>query len=207
MAAPSAAGAGLADHVDVFAGTRPGPATFGGGHNFPGATTPFGMVQFSPDTTPADRHGSGGYDYRDSHVRGFSLTHLSGAGCPLYGDFPFLPTTEPLEASPAANGSTLDGMFQPGFSHSNESGHPGYYSVRLNPVRGAGIDVELSATTRTGFARFTFPHNPHSSVLVNAGGSAQPNDFASVRVDPSRREIDATASSGHFCAQRPRYRV
>jgi predicted alpha-1,2-mannosidase len=207
LAATPASAAGLADHVDVFAGTRPGPTTFGGGHNFPGATTPFGMVQFSPDTTPADLHGSGGYDYRDSHVRGFSLTHLSGAGCPLYGDFPFLPTTEPLEASPAANGSTLDGMFQPGFSHAGETGHPGYYSVRLNPVHGAGIEVELSATTRTGFARFTFPRNPHSSVLVNAGGSAQPNDFSSVQVDPARREIDGTASSGHFCAQRPRYRV
>ena len=57
---PAAPGAGLADHVRVFAGTRPGPSTFGGGHNFPGATVPFGMVQWSPDTTPADRNGRGG---------------------------------------------------------------------------------------------------------------------------------------------------
>jgi predicted alpha-1,2-mannosidase len=197
----------LADHVRVFAGTRPGPGTFGGGHNFPGATVPFGMVQWSPDTTPADRNGRGGYDYRDSHIKGFSLTHLAGAGCSLYGDFPFLPTTEPLEGSPAARGSSLDGKFQPGFSHANESGRPGYYSVRLNPVDGAGIDTELTATTRTGMARFTFPRNPHSSVLVNAGGSAQPDDFAAVQVDPERHEIDGTASSGLFCGQRPRYRV
>jgi predicted alpha-1,2-mannosidase len=207
LAVPAASGSGLADHVRVFAGTRPGHDTFGGGHNFPGAAVPFGMIQWSPDTTPADRNGRGGYDYRDSHVKGFSLTHLGGAGCSLYGDFPFLPTTEPLSASPAAPGSSLDGEFQPGFSHSRESGRPGYYAVHLNPAHGAGIDVELTATTRTGMARFTFPRNPHSSVLINAGGSAQPDDFASVEIDPARREIDGVASSGLFCGQRPRYRI
>jgi predicted alpha-1,2-mannosidase len=206
-AAPTAGAAGPADHVRVFAGTRPGHDTFGGGHNFPGASLPFGMVQWSPDTTPAERNGRGGYDYRDSHISGFSLTHLSGAGCALYGDFPFLPTTEPLEASPAGSGSSLDGEFEPGFSHAHESGRPGYYSVRLNPVRGGGIDVGLTATTRTGMARFRFPRNPHASVLIDAGGSAQPDDFASVQIDPERREIDGVASSGLFCGQRPRYRV
>ncbi|HEV7399070.1 MAG TPA: GH92 family glycosyl hydrolase [Solirubrobacterales bacterium] len=204
---PAARGASLADHVHVFAGTRPGPGTFGGGHNYPGATVPFGMVQWSPDTTPSDRNGRGGYDYRDSHIKGFGLTHLGGAGCSLYGDFPFLPTTEPLEGSPAATGSSLDGKFQPGFSHANESGSPGYYSVRLNPVGGADIETELTATTRTGMARFTFPRNQHSSVLIDAGGSAQPDDFAAVGIDPARREIDGIASSGLFCGQRPRYRV
>jgi len=153
--AQTATGAGLADHVHVFAGTRPGHDTFGGGHNFPGATTPFGMVQWGPDTTPADRNGRGGYDHRDSHLKGFSLTHLAGAGCSLYGDFPFLPTTEPLDSSPAGDGSALKGELQPGFSHARESGRPGYYSVRLNPVRGGAIDAELTATTRTGMARFT----------------------------------------------------
>lgn len=194
--------------MHVFAGTMPGHGTFGGGHNFPGAAMPFGMVQWSPDTTPADVDGRGGYDYRDRHVKGFGLTHLSGAGCALYGDFPFLPTTEPLESSPAAaRGSSLDGDLQPGFSHARESGRPGYYSVSLNPVDGGRIGVELTATTRTGLARFTFPRGPHSSVLVDAGGSAQPNDFAAVQIDPARHEIDGTASSGLFCGQRPRYRI
>ncbi len=202
-----AAVAGPAGRVHVFAGTRPGPDTFGGGHNFPGATVPFGMVQWSPDTTPADRNGRSGYDYRDNHIKGFSLTHLAGAGCSLYGDFPFLPTTELLESSPAASGSSLEGEFQPGFSHADESGKPGYYSVRLNPVAGGAIDVALTATTRTGMARFTFPRGRRSSVLVDAGGSAQPDDFASVAIDPARREIDGIASSGLFCGQRPRYRV
>ncbi len=204
--APAAWGAGLAGRVDVFAGTRPGPGTFGGGHNFPGAAVPFGMVQWSPDTAPSAPH-SGGYDHRDRHISGFSLTHLSGAGCALYGDFPFLPSTEPLTASPASPSGGLDGRFQPGFSHAAEAGRPGYYSVHLNPVRGGAIEAELTATTRTGMARFTFPSSPHASVLIDAGGSAQPDDFAEVQVDPAAREISGTASSGLFCGQRPRYRV
>ena len=156
-AAESARAGGFASHVNPFAGTRPGPRTFGGGHNFPGATVPFGMVQWSPDTTPADNNGGGGYDYRDKHLRGFSLTHLSGAGCSLYGDFPFLPTTEPLNPRRRRPAPTLDGKFQPGFSHGNERARPGYYSIRLNPVHGAGIDAALTASTRTGMARFIFP--------------------------------------------------
>ena len=56
-------------------------------------------------------------------------------------------------------------------------------------------------------ARFTFPPNPHASVLINAGGSAQPDDYAAVAVDPGRREITGSASSGLFCGQRPRYKV
>jgi len=204
--APAAPARDLAGRVDLFAGTRPGPGTFGGGHNFPGATLPFGMVQWSPDTTPSAPH-SGGYDHRDNHLRGLSLTHLSGAGCAIYGDFPFLPSTEPIDSSPAAAGGGLDGRFQPGFSHAEEGGWPGFYEVRLNPARGAGIDVGLTATTRTGMARFEFPASPHASVLIDAGGSAQPNDFAAVTIDPGRREISGSASSGHFCGQRPRYRV
>jgi predicted alpha-1,2-mannosidase len=206
IAAPAAT-ADPAAKVDVFAGTRPGPHTFGGGHNYPGATLPFGMVQWSPDTTPAVPYG-GLYDWRRHHISGFSLTHVSGAGCALYGDFPFMPTTEALTESPAPKpGPGLAGQFQPGFSHSSESGAPGFYSVQLQPKRGGPIGVELTATTRTGFGRFTFPASPHASVLINAGGSAKPDNEAAVQVDPSAREISGSAESGLFCAQRSRYKV
>jgi len=207
LIAVAAATADPAAKVDVFAGTRPGPNTFGGGHNYPGATLPFGMVQWSPDTTPAAAH-SGGYDYRDHHIGGFSLTHLSGAGCAVYGDFPFVPTTEALSESPTPKpGPGLAGRFEPGFSHGSESGAPGFYSVELRPQHGGSIGVELTATTRTGFGRFTFPASPHASVLIDAGGSAQPDDEAAVQVDPGADEISGSASSGLFCGQRPRYKV
>ena len=199
--------AGPASQVDVFAGTRPSAGTFGGGHDFPGASAPFGMVQCSPDTT-ADGSPQGEYDYRDDTVTGFSLTHLSGAGCKLYADFPFMPTTAALTGSPAAPGAAGPiPSLQPRFSHADESGSPGLYSVELDPAQGGAIGVGLTATTRTGMARFSFPPSPHASVLIDAGGSAQPDDLAAVGVDPARREIDGTASSGFFCGQRPRYRV
>jgi len=67
-------------HVDVFIGTG------GHGHTYPGATVPFGMVQFSPEATPlpGSRHliaAPGGYEYRANQVRGFSLTNVEGWGC------------------------------------------------------------------------------------------------------------------------------
>jgi len=165
------------------------------------------MVQWSPDTTPHAPH-SGGYDYRDHHIAGFSLTHLSGAGCAVYGDFPFVPTTEPLTGSPTPTaGEGLAGGLEPGFAHRDESGAPGFYSVELHPKRGGPIGVALTATTRTGFARFTFPRGPHASVLIDAGGSAQPDGEARVHLDPAAREITGSAESGLFCGQRPRYKV
>ena len=175
----------------------PGPRTFGGGHNYPGAALPFGMVQWSPDTTPAAPH-SGGYDYRDHHVSGFSLTHLSGAGCAVYGDFPFLPTTEALTASPAPSpGRDWRAASSRASRTAARAARRAIYSVELRPRRGGPIGVALTATTRTGFARFTFPRSPHASVLIDAGGSAQPDDEAAVQVDPAQREITGSA------AQRP----
>jgi predicted alpha-1,2-mannosidase len=207
LAVPSHAAARTrADYVHPLSGTRPDANTFGAGHVFPGAAMPFGMVQFSPDTTPAGN--SDAYDYRDTHIRGFSLTHLSGAGCALYADFPFLPTTAPITASPAVPGQgELSGQFEPGFSHATETASPGLYDAKIGKGRGGAIDARLTATTRTGLARFTFPRNPHASVLVNAGGSANSDDHADVQVNPAAAEITGSAASGYFCAQRPRYRV
>ena len=204
---PVAGRASATRFVDPLAGTRPGRGTFGGGHNFPGASVPFGMVQFGPDTSPAEKH-SGGYDYRDSLIRGFSLTHLNGAGCSLYGDFPVTPTTRPLRRSPAPHGAAgLARPFVARFSHSAERAGPGSYRVVLDPSTRRRIVTGLSATTRTGIARFTFPRSRHAGLLIDAGGSANPDDAASVHIDPRRREVTGSASSGYFCAQRPRYRV
>src|SRR5262249_30248320 len=81
-----------ARYVDPFIGTQAGGIDFGHGggaaNTFPGATTPFGMVQFSPDT---EVHQHGGYRYEDGRLKGFSLTHLSGPGCDDLGNLPLLP--------------------------------------------------------------------------------------------------------------------
>ena len=73
------------------------PGTVG---EFPGADVPFGMLQWSPDTSPNTVQAGGGYAYDDSEINGFSLTHLSGTGCPSYQDIPILPT-EGAITSPA----------------------------------------------------------------------------------------------------------
>jgi len=102
------------DAVDPFIGTT------GDGNTFPGASLPFGMIQWSPDTGR-----EGWYFYNKSKIQGFSLTHLSGAGCPLFGDFPILPWTGELTTSPA---QTPDD-YAVSFDCSQEEEHPGYYPV------------------------------------------------------------------------------
>src|SRR5207247_2626479 len=89
-------------YVDPFIGTGEGkiprPGTRGAsGNTFPGATAPFGMIQWSPDTA------SPWYRYSDKTIRGFSLTHFSGAGCPNNEDLPILPFVGPLKTSPGSD--------------------------------------------------------------------------------------------------------
>jgi predicted alpha-1,2-mannosidase len=146
---------GPASLVDVFVGTddakSDSPVTNGaGGSTFPGASLPFGMVQLSPDTPNA--HPSG-YKYSDTSVNDFSLTHLNGAGCSAEHDFPILPMTGPPDPANAMSAS---------FSHDKEIASPGFYEVTL----GSGIQVDLTATARTGFLRFTFPKGADEYVTL-----------------------------------------
>ena len=84
-----ATAASLAQSVATpYDAVNPIIGTDGGGNTFPGATLPFGMMQWSPDTNT-----DAWYYYKDKQITGFGLTHISGAGCPLYGDFAVLPVT------------------------------------------------------------------------------------------------------------------
>jgi predicted alpha-1,2-mannosidase len=210
--APAAGASNPIDEVDPFVGTAAGAADFGtgggAGNTFPGATVPFGMVAFSPDTIPSTTNFSGGYTYGDRRLRGFSLTHFSGAGCSAYQDVPILPVAGALTRSPVVAGSSdlVPGLV-PRFDHRHESAAPGDYRVTLDPGTRRAIAAQLTATTRTAAARFRFPRRRTSSVLVNAGGSVIADYDARVRVDPSRREISGSATSGRFCEQPARYRV
>ena len=116
------------DYVDPFIGTG------FHGHTYPGATTPFGMVQLSPDTRANNWDACSGYHYDDATIDGFSHTHLSGTGCADLGDVLFYPTLR--------DEVVRDGRFEPrpyGFSHDDERASCGYYAVSL-PGEGMPID-------------------------------------------------------------------
>lgn len=83
--------------VDPFVGTGSGGNVVGPVNMFPGAAAPFGMLDWSPDTT--SRPSSGGYNYADSSTIGLSVTHVAGAGCGIAGDLPILPTVVEALAS------------------------------------------------------------------------------------------------------------
>ncbi|TCO57295.1 GH92 family glycosyl hydrolase [Actinocrispum wychmicini] len=188
----------LAQFVNPYVGTRPGgpdQGTGGGaGNTFPGADVPFGMVQWSPDTvTP--QHG--GYFYDDNRLRGFSLTHLSGAGCSTYEDIPFMPFVGEVTTSPA----TDPGRYVAKFKHANENVTPGYYGVSLD----SGAKVDLSVTQRTGMGRFQFPAGAPATLLVNTSGSVAGTDDAQVTIGTDT--ISGWATSGRFCGATNSYRV
>jgi predicted alpha-1,2-mannosidase len=213
MAASASAASGaspLSHDVDTRIGTQEGAADFGtgggAGATYPGAVAPFGMVQLSPDTYPGVDNPAGGYSYVDSKIKGFSLTHLSGAGCSALSDIPLLPTTAGVDRSPSPRASyDVDPRYVAKYTHKGEVARPGDYRVTLNPGRRA-IATELTATERAGALRIAFPRGVRrGSVLVNAGGSAMGNLLSDVRVDPGRREITGTIRSGGFCYAANRY--
>ena len=186
------------DAVDPFIGTA------GGGNTFPGASLPFGMVQWSPDT-----NRDAWYVYNDKQIRGFGLTHISGAGCGLYGDFAVLPTTGPLTTSPGTNFDPYAVVFD----HSKEEAHPGYYAITL----GNGVRVEITVTERAGIARFLFPEGVPARLLINAGSSAntssdnkqRPNRDAygnSIELN-SADSYSGSVTAGGFCGPESYYKL
>jgi predicted alpha-1,2-mannosidase len=195
--APASAGAGTAPVtdpaalVDPFVGTGSGGQVVGQVDTFPGADLPFGMIQWSPDTP--SRPDGGGYNYDDSSITGFSLTHLSGPGCAIAGDFPVLPMTGALPADP--------GSATASFSHSTESAHPGYYAVTAGGVR-----TQLAVTDRTGVAQFTYPATTQAQMLVKVADSANGGSSATFQIS-GNREITGAVTSGHFCGQPDSYTV
>lgn len=171
------------DSVDPRIGTA------GGGNTFPGATLPFGMIQWSPDT-----NREAWYFYNEKHIYGFSLTHISGAGCPLYGDFGVLPLTAELSSSPSGPDTAA-------FDHSQEEAHPGYYTVTL----GNGVSVELTVAERAGIARVTFPAGTPARLLVNAGSSASVDESGIVLSGADG--FAGWARAGHFCGSDSHYKI
>lgn len=144
------------------------------GHTFPGATVPFGMVQLSPDTDTISYEQNGkynpkvyeycaGYQYEDKTIVGFSHTHFSGTGHSDLGDFLVMPTTGPLQLNPGT-AAQPDKGFRSRFSHQTEVAEPAYYKVQLQDH---DIKAELTATTRVGMHRYTFPKAEQAHIILD----------------------------------------
>ena len=179
-------------YVDPFVGTS-GTPLGGPIDDFPGADVPFGMLQWSPDT-PSQNAG-GGYEFNDSTITGFSMTHLSGPGCNVFGDFAVLPL---LGAPP----TKLQGISQP-FSHVNEIAVPGYYAVTLGKP---GIRSELTVRSRSGLGRFTFPRSHDALLAVNPASDQAGVGNATIRIIGTNA-LEASAQSGHFCGMPDRFTI
>ncbi len=196
MLAPAAPGFSQGE-IDPTALVNPFIGTTNGGNVFPGATLPFGMVQFTPEAAPYDPSknyaSAGGYEYRATMLRGFALTNVEGWGCRgASGDVPMMPTTDAITQSPSAEPHTA---YAAKFSHADEKAAPGYYRVAL----GSGVVAELSATTRTGTALFHFPQGKQGSVLVRTSDSEVGSTDAHSAIDVQGRTVSGSVTSGNFC--------
>jgi predicted alpha-1,2-mannosidase len=178
--AHAAAAAAVADPAALV---DPTIGTSGFVDDFVGADVPFGMVQWSPDTP--SRPAGGGYEYRDSTVTGFSLTHISGPGCGAAGDVPILPTSGAVGADPDAATLPLD--------HAQEHAQAGRYALAAD-----GITTELTATTRSGMGRFSFPSGADANLLLKLSDSQAGTDATHFQV-LNAHEVAGSVTSGHFC--------
>ena len=137
-------------YVNPFIGTQTDETGALSGSTFPGATMPQGMVQLSPETEQmVTWDPCSGYDYNKDVIYGFTHTHLSGTGCTDLIDVSLMPVADEVTPEQLKNA-----VFGQHYSHENESARPGYYQVFLQE---SGVNVEVSATVRTGITKYTFP--------------------------------------------------
>jgi predicted alpha-1,2-mannosidase len=167
-----------------------------GGSTFPGASAPFGMLQWSPDTP----HGQpSGYNDADDTIEAFSLTHFNGAGCPNNEDFPIMPVLGPLVASPALDWTPYSARFD----HALQRATPGYYAVTLAPQQ---IKVELTATGRVALGRFSFPPSHDATILIDASHHAQELAPGAIAID-GPNSVSGWGLNGDFCGQGQRFKI
>lgn len=165
-----------ADYVNPFIGASTNVdkagAYHGLGKTFPGATTPFGMVQVSPNTISGGDNAPG-YSYEHETIEGFALTQMSGVG--WYGEmgnFLTMPTTGSFHAIAGKEDGSIAG-YRSSYDKQTETARAGYYSVDLTDY---GIKAETTATPHCGVMRFTYPAADTARIQVDlahrAGGTA-----------------------------------
>ncbi len=155
---------------------------FEAGFTFPGATTPFGMVQFTQTFFQPQR--------------GFVVNQLSGAGCPNMGNFPTTVLSGDLKESPKD-------MLGLKTTYDNQVTQAGYYKTKIN----SGIIAELTATPRTGMARFTFSEDDQTgTVLIGSGINANKTRVGSIEIIDDHKLV-GYADGGSFCGSPTPYMV
>lgn len=189
-----------ADYVNPFIGASTNVdaagAYHGLGKTFPGATTPYGMVQVSPQTITGGDNGSG-YSYEHKTIEGFSMTQMSGVGWNGdLGNFTVMPTTGKLNTVAGKEDGSING-WRSSYDKTTETAKAGYYSVLLTDY---DIKVEASATTRCGILRFTFPENNLSRIQVDlarrVGGTASMESASVVDDHTIEGMIECTPDGG-----------
>ena len=135
----------LTQYVNQYVGTG------GHGHTFMGANVPFGLVQLGPTEPTRGWDWCSGYYYDDDELIGFGHMHLSGTGIGCLGDVAFLPVKDFKQTSTR-------------FKHEAEKVHPGYYSLQLTDPN---VLVELTATERCGFHRYTFKDGAKAQLALD----------------------------------------
>ena len=142
--------------------------TGGHGHVFYGANVPYGFIQLGPTSIPQSWDWVSGYHVSDSTVIGFPHTHLSGTGIGDLHDINVMPVVGEVTYSRGDASSYKTGLW----SYSNRSKEvvtPGYYRTHLSRYN---VDVELTATKRVGFHKYTFLGNESPAIvfdMVNGG--------------------------------------
>ncbi|WP_211444467.1 GH92 family glycosyl hydrolase [Collimonas humicola] len=179
----------LTKYINPFLGTRQQPGGTHPGNTSPAATLPFGMVSFGPDTDIDHQYYSSGsgYNYDSNMINYFSMTRISGPGCRSGGTLPIMPTM--LTSQLASNSNLV--MRQAGntFDHKDETAAPGYYKVKTKD----GIVTELTATARSGFARFTYPDKTKAILVIDA---TQNNSMTGVSAQIWQDPADASGFYG-----------
>lgn len=142
----------------------------------PSVTMPFGMTNWSPQTTNTENKCTSSYYYNDTLITGFRGSHwLSGSCTQEYGSMAVMPVSGQLVCNPAKRGSSYD--------HATEISKPDYYKAELGTYR---ITAEMTATTRCGLLRFTFQNEGDGHIVVNPN-SDEGQGF--VQVIPEKNEI------------------
>ena len=170
----------ITKYVNPFIGTG---AIDGGlsGNNYPGTTSPFGMIQLSPDTSEAPNWGdASGYDYNRNTIFGFSHTRLSGTGASDLIDITLMPTSS--------------GRTSSAFTHDEEKARPGYYQVML---KDENINAELTTTQRNGIHRYQYPAGKDAEIILDMDHSADKGSWGRRIINSQIRILNDHAVEGY----------